>query len=98
MPHQSSSRHWRGIKGPWTCRVPRGAFVVYQLLDTEGHAIYVGQTNRLADRLRAHRAPGSRTNAYATWTATEYPDRTSALKTEARAIAVLRPPLNRAGV
>lgn len=91
-------RRWHGEKGPWRCRVPRGTFVVYALLDANGVPLYVGQTNQLANRLRAHRAPQSLTNEYTSWVATEHPDRASALAAEARTIRVVRPPLNRAGV
>src|SRR4051794_32748355 len=70
---------------------PRGTFVVYTLFDQGGVPVYVGQSNHLSARIRAHRA----TKGFVRWVARECPSREVALAMEADLIRYLRPVLNR---
>lgn len=83
-----------GYRGP--LQVPaelRCKPVVYVLYEGET-PIYVGQTMNLSNRLRAHRAPESRTAAHDHWEAHLVGDRTEALALESELIATLDPTLN----
>lgn len=91
-------RIWAGLKGGRGIKPPPYIPVVYLLMDRGGNVLYVGMTSHAANRLRAHRAPQSRTAEHVMWMAEECADQEAAVRREAELITRYQPPLNVAGL
>lgn len=74
-------------------RPPRGAFVVYVLLDEANHPVYVGSTGSFANRMSHHR----RDKVWASWVAYRCDDRAHAYEIERRFLRQYKPEVNKQG-
>ena len=94
--HQQNAGHgWTGTcgdSGTSFPRPPKGQCVVYVLFDASAEPIYVGSTQDLPGRIRAHRRDGK---PVAHWRAVPYATREDAYAAEEAMLRTVKPMMNR---
>lgn len=94
--HQENAGHgWVGTcedSGASFPRPPKGQCVVYVLFDVASEPVYVGSTQDLAGRIRAHRRDGK---PVAHWRAVPYATREDAYAAEEAMLRTVKPMMNR---